>query len=43
MDANVLYSRTLRDWMLMLRLEADGMYVVLTTEDILTEVLYHFR
>lgn len=42
-DANVLYSRTLRDWMLLLRLEADGMYVVLTTEDILTEVLYHFR
>lgn len=42
-DANVLRSRTLRDWLLMLRIEADGMFTVQTTEDILAEVLYTLR
>lgn len=36
-DANVLYSRTLRDWLFLLR-NAGGMYTVQTTEDIICEV-----
>lgn len=36
-DANVLYSRTLRDWLFLLR-NASGMYTVQTTEDIICEV-----
>lgn len=43
-DANVLYSRTLRDWLLMLQIESKGgLFTVYWTEDILAEVMYHLR
>lgn len=42
-DANVLWSRTLRDWLFQLRLEANGMFTVQATEDILAEVIYTLR
>lgn len=43
-DANVLYSRTLRDWLALLELNSKGrMYAVYWTEDILAETLYHLR
>lgn len=43
-DANVLYSRTLRDWLFLLRNHANGdLYTVHTTEDILAEVIYSIR
>ena len=43
-DANVLYSRTLRDWLLMLQIESKGaVFAVYWTEDILAEVVYHLR
>ena len=43
-DANVWYSRTLRDWVCMLATEADGdLYTVLWTDDILAECTYHLR
>lgn len=43
-DANVLYSRTLRDWLFLLRNEGrGGMFQVHTTRDVMTEVLYRKR
>ncbi|WP_026429839.1 PIN domain-containing protein [Schaalia georgiae] len=43
-DANVWYSRTLRDWVCMLATEAEGdLYTVLWTDDILAECTYHLR
>jgi len=43
-DANVLYSRTLRDWLLMLKLETGGdLFSLHTTEDVIAEVLYQLR
>lgn len=43
-DANVLYSRTLRDWLSLLYLRGGhGMFQVLWTEDIMAETLYHRR
>jgi hypothetical protein len=43
-DANVLFSRTLRDWLAMGSLYGpDGWYEVRWTEDILVEVLYKLR
>lgn len=43
-DANVLYSRTLRDWLFMLKLRAGGaMFTLHASEDILAETLYHLR
>ena len=43
-DANVLYSKTLRDWLFLIRNEvSNGMYTVQSTEDILAEVTYNFR
>lgn len=37
-DANVLYSRTLRDWLFLLRLESKGgMFQLHTTWDVITE------
>lgn len=43
-DANVLYSKTLRDWLFMLRLETGGgMFALFSSEDSLTEALYHLR
>lgn len=41
-DANVWYSRTLRDWVLMLELE-QAPYKTYWTEDILAEAMYHLR
>lgn len=43
-DANILYSRTLRDWLALGSLYGpDGWYQVHWTEDILAELLYHLR
>ncbi len=43
-DANVLYSRTLRDWLALCALYGpEGWYEVRWTEDILAETLYHLR
>lgn len=42
-DANVLYSRTTRDWLFMLRNEAVGMFQLHCTEDVLVEVLNSYR
>ena len=43
-DANVLYSRTLRDWLFLLKLRSDAaMFTVYATEDIIAEVLYRLR
>ena len=43
-DANVLFSRTLRDWLGLCALHGpDGWYEVRWTEDILAETLYHLR
>lgn len=39
-DANVLYSRTLRDWLALLYLESDSFFSVYWTEDILAEAMY---
>jgi hypothetical protein len=41
-DANVLFSRTLRDWLILIQL-VPGPYTVYWTEDILAEVAYHLR
>jgi predicted nucleic acid-binding protein len=41
-DANILFSRTLRDWVLMLSLEAE-VFQVFTSESIVAETLYRFR
>lgn len=41
-DANVLYSRTLRDWLIMIEV-LGGPYKVYWSEDILAEALYHLR
>lgn len=41
-DANVWFSRTLRDWVLMLELHG-GPYKTYWTEDILAEAAYHLR
>lgn len=43
-DANVLYSRTLRDWLFLLRNETrGGMFTVYATEDVLAETIYSYR
>ncbi|WP_328407216.1 PIN domain-containing protein [Nocardia sp. NBC_00403] len=43
-DANILYSRTLRDWLSLLYLRGGhGMFEVLWTEDVMAEVVYHKR
>lgn len=43
-DANVLYSRTLRDWLALLQLRAPGeIYTVYWTEDVFAEAVYHLR
>ena len=43
-DANVLYSRTLRDWICLLALAGDGLsYHLLWSEDVLAEWIYHLR
>lgn len=42
-DANILYSRTLRDWIGLLQCEAPDLFTVVWTEDIMVETLYHLR
>ncbi|MGW4477554.1 PIN domain-containing protein [Rhodococcus triatomae] len=43
-DANILLSRTLRDWLALLYLHsAAGVFEVLWTDDIMAEVRYHLR
>ncbi|MFD7843458.1 hypothetical protein ACFV4K_11060 [Nocardia sp. NPDC059764] len=43
-DANILYSRTLRDWLSLLYLRGGhGMFQVFWTEDIMAETLYWLR
>ncbi|MBF6437418.1 PIN domain-containing protein [Nocardia cyriacigeorgica] len=43
-DANILYSRTLRDWLSLLYLRGGHeMFEVFWTEDIMAETLYHRR
>jgi hypothetical protein len=41
-DANVWYSKTLRDWLLLIEVSG-GPYTTCWTEDILAEALYHLR
>jgi hypothetical protein len=41
-DANVLYSRTLRDWLLLLDLTG-APFMLCWTEDVLAEVMYRLR
>lgn len=43
LDANILYSRTLRDWIALLQVEAPSLFSVAWTEDIMVETLYHLR
>lgn len=42
-DANIFYSRTLRDWLALCYLESDGWFEVAWTEDIMAEVIYRLR
>lgn len=43
-DANVLFSRTLRDWLFLLKLETDGeIFTVATTVDIVAETVARIR
>lgn len=43
-DANVLFSKTLRDWLFLLRDETKAnMFTVYATEDIIAETLYSLR
>jgi predicted nucleic acid-binding protein len=43
-DANVLFSRTLRDWLFLLRNETEGqIYTVAATEDVIAETIYRYR
>lgn len=43
LDANVLYSKTLRDWICLTALENPGFFQVRWTESILAEWQYHLR
>lgn len=44
LDANILFSRTLRDWLFMLRIETEGsMFTLSTSEDALVEAQYSLR
>ncbi|MEJ1089402.1 PIN domain-containing protein [Microbacterium sp. Mu-80] len=43
-DANVLYSKTLRDWLFLLRLETSAdMFTLASSNDVIAEVLYRLR
>lgn len=43
-DANVLYSKTLRDWLFLLRRETCGeLFTVASSNDVIAEVLYRLR
>ncbi len=44
MDANVLYSKTLRDWLFLMRLTGTGgIFQLHSTNDVVHEVMYHLR
>lgn len=44
LDANILFSRTLRDWLFLLRIETEGnMFSLSTSEDALVEAQHSFR
>ncbi|WP_028244586.1 hypothetical protein [Pseudoclavibacter soli] len=43
-DANIFYSKTLRDWLFHLRQETGGtMFTIYSTEDVMSEVSYEKR
>ncbi|NLZ57202.1 MAG: PIN domain-containing protein [Corynebacterium sp.] len=42
-DANILFSKTLMDWLFLLRNANEGMFQVHTTEDVIAEVISNFR
>ncbi|MDR1187786.1 MAG: PIN domain-containing protein [Bifidobacteriaceae bacterium] len=43
-DANVLYSRMIRDWLFLLKLESGrDLFAVHTSEDVIAEMLYRLR
>lgn len=42
-DANVLYSKTTRDWLFNLRIATDGLFQTHCTEDVFAETVYHLR
>jgi hypothetical protein len=43
-DANVLFSKTLCDWLFLLRVETGGgLFRLVSSEDSITEALYHLR
>lgn len=42
-DANVLYSKTLRDWLFLLRRECSGAFLLFSSRDSITETMYHQR
>lgn len=44
LDANVLFSRTLRDWIFMLKLNSEGdMFTIASSEDVIVEVQNRLR
>lgn len=44
LDANILFSKTLQDWLFMLRIETGGnMFTLITSEDALVEAQHSFR
>lgn len=42
-DANILYSRTVRDWLFALSTSEVQAFELFASEDVLAEVVYHFR
>ena len=42
-DANILFSKTLMDWLFFLREENSGMFQLISTQDVFSEVLYNMR
>lgn len=42
-DANVFFSKTLTDWLFLLRLRSEGMFQVHSTEDVFAEVVANMR
>lgn len=42
-DANVLYSKTMRDWTFLLRNATEGMFQLHSTLDVITETLANYR
>lgn len=43
MDANILYSRTIRDWLFALSTSKIQMFDLFSSEDVFAEVVYHYR